>query len=73
MASLENLGVSAGPKGDDDIQLEEGSRGLEGGCLAVLSSDSGEVGRGEVREYVWGIDGVRAMGWTGKDAGRVWP
>lgn len=50
MASLENLGVVAGPKGVDDIQLEEGSRDIEGGCLALLDSD-------EAPEYVGGIVG----------------
>lgn len=47
MASLENLGASAGPKGDDDIQLESGSRDCEGGCLVVLASDGGS---GDARE-----------------------
>lgn len=73
MASLENFGVWAGPKGEDDIQLEEGSRDLEGGCLAVLASESGDVGRGDEREYACGIVGDGTRGWTGNDAGREWP
>lgn len=68
MASLENFGVSAGPKGDDDIQLEEGSRDTEGCCLVVLASVVGGIERGE-RAYSWGDD---ETGWTGNDVGREW-
>lgn len=49
MASLENLGIAAGPKGEDDIQFEAGSREVEG-CLEAVGSDSGGVGDGEVGE-----------------------
>jgi hypothetical protein len=39
----------------------------------VLVSDGGDVGRGDVREYVCGMEGDKAIGWTGNDAGREWP
>ena len=67
MESLENFGVDAGPKGDDDIQLEVGSRDTEGGCFGVFDWESGEL-----REYATGIvgDGMRVE--PAYDAGREW-
>lgn len=73
IASLENLGVIPGPKGDEDIQWEAGSREVEGGCFEVFDSDSGDDGGGEEREYTWGIVGDGVRGWEGKDAEREWP